>query len=445
MVVGALLAGPTAAADQPVSYYKDVYPILKKHCTGCHHPDKAKGKLDLTTFTAFKKGGKKDAGFVPGDPGKSLVVKMISGKEPEMPEDGDALKPEQVAVIERWIKAGAVDDSPAPLGPKVPTALPVYKSSAPVTDLKFSPDGSMLALTGYHEVLLYKPDGSELIGRLLGGSPRLEALTFSDDSKFLAVAGGSPAQWGEVQVWNLAEKKQVKSFRVGNDSLYGVSFSPNHELVAFGSADKTARVLKVEDGSEVLLFGNHSDWVFGTTFTVDGKRVLTGSRDMAMKLSEIETKRFIDDINNPLDTVNDMARHPKQDMVVYGGKAGTVRIYKISDNQARTAARNDTNLVRLFERQPGAVLAVAYSPEGDTIAVGGEFSDVKVYKSADGAKVATLSGHGSAVYAAAYRPDGKALATAGFDGIVRIFELPAGNLIKQFPAAPVSDATTAGK
>jgi WD40 repeat protein len=173
--------------------------------------------------------------------------------------------------------------------------------------------------------------------------------------------------------------------------------------------------------------------------------VLTGSRDMAMKLSEIDTKRFIDDINNPLDTVNDMARHPKQDMVVYGGKLGTVRIYKISDNQNRTAARNDTNLVRLFERQPAAVLAVAYSPEGDTVAVGGEFSDVKVYKSADGAKVATLSGHGGAVYAVAYRPDGKAIATAGFDGIVRIFELPSGNLVKQFNAAPVADQKSAGK
>jgi WD40 repeat protein len=294
-------------------------------------------------------------------------------------------------------------------------------------------------------VLLYKSDGSELIARLLGGSPRIESIAFSDDGKFLAVAGGSPAQWGEIQVWNLAEKKQVKSFRVGNDSLFGVSFSPDHSLIAFGSSDKTARVIKAEDGAELLYFSNHSDWVFGTCFTIDGKKVLTGSRDMAMKLSEIESKRFIDDINNPLDTVVDMARHPKQDMVVYGGVQGTVRIYKISDNQNRTAARNDTNLVRLFERQGAPVTAVAYSPEGDTIAVGTTGSEVRIYKTADGARLTTLKGHNSAVYALHYRPDGKAIVTAGFDGMVRIFELPGGNLLKEFPAGPVNDGKTAGK
>ncbi len=429
------------AADQPVSYFKDVAPIMKQHCAGCHHPGKAKGKLDLTTFAAIKKGGKEGASFLAGEPAKSLLVTMIKGPEPEMPEDGDPLKPEQVAIIENWIKQGAIDDTPAgfgAVGPRIPEKHPIYRSTPPVTDLKFSPDGSLLAVTGYHEVILHKGDGSEIVARLLGGSPRLESLAFSDDGLFLATAGGSPAQWGEVQIWNLKTKEQDKSFRVGNDSLYGVSFSPDHTLVAFGSADKTARILKVADGSEVLFFNNHSDWVFGTTFTIDGKRVLTGSRDMAMKLSEIETKRFIDDVNNPLDTVSDMARHPKQDMVVYGGKLGTVRIYKISDNQNRTAARNDTNLIRLFERQPGAVLAVAYAPEGDSIAVAGEMSEVRLYKTADGARLATLPGHGGAVYALAYRPDGKAIATSGFDGIIRIFELPSGNLIKSFDAVPVN-------
>lgn len=435
------------AADPAISFTKDVYPILKAHCTGCHHPGKAKGQLDLSTFAALKKGGKKAAGFIAGDPAGSLLVKMIKGPEPEMPEDADPLKPEQVAIIEAWVKQGAIDDTPPGglNGPRIPEKHPVYRHAPPVTDLKFSPDGALLAVTGYHEVILHKSDGSEIVARLLGGSPRLEALSFSDDNKVLAVAGGSPAQWGEIQVWDLATKKQAKSFRVGFDSLYGVSFSPDHTLVAFGSADKTARILKVDDGSEVLFFNNHSDWVFGTTFTVDGKRVLTGSRDMAMKLSEIATKRFIDDVNNPLDTVSDMARHPKQDMVVYGGKLGSVRIYKISDNQNRTAARNDTNLVRLFERQSGAVLAVAYAPEGDSIAVGGEQSEVRLYKTADGARLATLPGHSGAVYAVAYRPDGKAIATAGFDGIVRIFELPKGNLIKEFPAVPLTDSKTVAK
>jgi hypothetical protein len=32
---------------------------------------------------------------------------MVGGKEPEMPEKGDPLKPEQVEILTRWIQQGA--------------------------------------------------------------------------------------------------------------------------------------------------------------------------------------------------------------------------------------------------------------------------------------------------------------------------------------------------
>ena len=61
----------------------------------------------MTTYADLLKGGKQGSPVKPGDPAKSLIVEMISGKEPEMPEKGDALKPEQVELISRWIKEGA--------------------------------------------------------------------------------------------------------------------------------------------------------------------------------------------------------------------------------------------------------------------------------------------------------------------------------------------------
>ena len=42
---------------KPVSYYHEIVPILKRSCTGCHHPGKLKGELDLTTYALFQKGG----------------------------------------------------------------------------------------------------------------------------------------------------------------------------------------------------------------------------------------------------------------------------------------------------------------------------------------------------------------------------------------------------
>ena len=72
----AVLAADTDAnaKDLPVSFFKQVMPVLKQRCTGCHHPGKLKGKLDLTRYATFKKGGETGAPFVAGEPNKSLVV-----------------------------------------------------------------------------------------------------------------------------------------------------------------------------------------------------------------------------------------------------------------------------------------------------------------------------------------------------------------------------------
>src|SRR5579863_9424185 len=94
--------------DRPaISFSKDVLPILKEACLSCHKPDKKKGKLDLSTYAELMKGGKQGPPVKPGEPGKSILVEMISGKEPDMPEKGDPLKPEQVELISRWIQQGA--------------------------------------------------------------------------------------------------------------------------------------------------------------------------------------------------------------------------------------------------------------------------------------------------------------------------------------------------
>jgi len=82
-----LLAFHTAGEEpKPVSYFHDLTPIFKRSCTGCHHPGKLKGELDLTSFAAFQKGGKHGPAFKAGEPSASRVVEEVSGNEPSMPK-----------------------------------------------------------------------------------------------------------------------------------------------------------------------------------------------------------------------------------------------------------------------------------------------------------------------------------------------------------------------
>src|SRR5438477_11305464 len=68
--------------DKPVSYYQDLVPIFKRSCTGCHHPGKLKGELELTTYEAILKGSKHGAGFKTNDLKETMIIEEIGGAEP---------------------------------------------------------------------------------------------------------------------------------------------------------------------------------------------------------------------------------------------------------------------------------------------------------------------------------------------------------------------------
>jgi len=429
-----------ADVTKPVSYSRDIVPLLKRSCTGCHHPAKKKGDLDLTSFLEFQKGGKHGPSFVPGKPAGSRVMEEVEGDEPSMPKEGDPLTAIEVALLRDWIAEGAKDDTPADAGSFKLSGPPTYSAPPVISAMAWSPDGETLAVSAYHEVVLHKGDGSELLARLVGESPRIESLAFSRDGEQLAVSGGAPARFGEIQIWDVKSGKELHSFKLTPDSLYGVSFSPDGQTVAVGCADKTLRLVAVTNGTELMKFDNHSDWVLATAFTVDGRRVLSGSRDRAMKLVNVANGQFIDDINKLLEGVTCLARHPGEDTVVYGGDLGTPRLYRIAENQGRTAANNDVNLLREFERQPGPVSSIAYSPDGSMIAVGNLNGEVRLYRTGDGSRIATLKGNRGAVFALAFHPKRSQIATAGFDGRVRIHELPEGKLTADFMPVPINDA-----
>src|SRR5437773_7918845 len=143
LIVSLLLAFSLSsrAAEKPVSFYKDITPIFKRSCTGCHHPGKLKGELDLTTYASLKKGGKHGAAFKPNDPKDSTIIDEMSGKEPSMPKEGDPLSAQEIAMIEKWIKAGAPDDTPANANSFKLAKPPTYIFPPVISALAFSPDG----------------------------------------------------------------------------------------------------------------------------------------------------------------------------------------------------------------------------------------------------------------------------------------------------------------
>src|SRR5262245_3602319 len=296
-------ADAKAAPPAKVSYYKDVRPIFQQHCQGCHQPAKPQGGFVMTNHSdLFKAGESEKPGVVAGNAKDSLLIQLLGEVQgrARMPKGKDPLTEPQIQLIARWVAEGATDDTPASARARLVDAEhpPVYELLPDVTDLAFSPDGQLLAVSGYHEVLIHKGDGSGLVARLVGLSERIQSLAFSPDGKTLAVSGGDPGRFGGLQLWDVAKKSLRLSIPVSFDTVYGVSWSPDGNLVACGASDNKVRAFDATSGKEMVSQGAHSDWVTGTAFSQDGQHLISISRDRSVKLTEVPTNRFIDNVTS---------------------------------------------------------------------------------------------------------------------------------------------------
>ncbi len=89
-------------------FEKDVVPVLRAKCFGCHGAEKRKAKLDLRTKAGMLKGGETGPDLVPGAADKSELWRKINGGK--MPPAGEEkLTDAEKALIRAWIDAGAKD------------------------------------------------------------------------------------------------------------------------------------------------------------------------------------------------------------------------------------------------------------------------------------------------------------------------------------------------
>ena len=439
-LLACFLAAPALADDPPpVSFLKDVAPILMQNCIACHNPRKSESKYTMTTFAQLAKGGVMGKGvtLTPGDPDGSYLVELCRADgEPRMPYKQDPLPREKLATLERWVKEGAkydgtvpTEDWPAALRKATPVSIPeAYPATVPITALAFGPGGSEVAASGFHEVTTWKLADGAPARRLRGMAERVHEIAYSPDGRWMATASGDPGQFGSVQLW-IAEPngggKLARDLLETTDSAFAVAFSPDGKKLAAAGADRAVRIWEVATGKELAVIEDHADWIFDLAWSPDGKRLATASRDKTSKVFDVEKKESIATFPGHAETVYCVAFTPDGKAIATGGADNQVRVWNPDE---------DAKQSRLVGGFGGAVFRLIFAPDGKTLLACGADKVVRSFENF--APKLTLSGHNDWVYSLALAPDCKTVASGSWDGEVRLWNLADGKPLRTILAAP---------
>ena len=158
LLVGLLAAAGAARGAEKVDYLTQIKPILRERCYACHGALKQNNGLRLDTADLMKRGGKDGPIVVSRKPDQSRLLAKVSATDlsERMPPEGDALKPEQIELLRRWIAAGALapkDEKPEPSPSDHWAFKPVVRPAVPKLSVQSGRGRSSAPLNTEHSKL----------------------------------------------------------------------------------------------------------------------------------------------------------------------------------------------------------------------------------------------------------------------------------------------------
>ena len=465
-LVWLLFVSPTTAQAQPkgpVSFINDVAPILQKNCFACHDAKKKKGKLEMTTFENFRKGGSKDDPISAGKSKESLLIDMLksAGADRMPPKDaGDPLKKEQIEIIAKWIDEGAKLD--AGLDAKTdlvrelrvrwtpPQPFVSYKFPTLINAVAFTPDSKKLVVGGNHELTVWDAETGKLQRRIFTRAERALAMSYLPDGK-LVVAGARHGQEGDVRIYNIDagtpkdfggvpsvdgvndKAVMLKELLQVDDAIWALAISSDGKKIAAGGCDRMVRVFDVASGKTEHAIENHADWILGVAFTPDGKGLITASRDKTAKVWDLANKESMLTFPDHQNIVNNVAITSDGKIGISAGEDGQIREWQATD-QGKAIGKQTKTL-------PGhgkAVFRLASHADAKNPLLASCSADmtVRLWNPVAGTAIKALPGFTDMVYAVAISPDGKLVAGGAANGEVRIFKTADGAPVSNFNATP---------
>jgi WD40 repeat protein len=281
---------------------------------------------------------------------------------------------------------------------------------------------------------------------LTGHTRDVNVVACSADGKIIASGGEDQ----KTLLWDAASRRQIAAV-AGGGAVQSLAISPDGRRIASGERYGKVKLLEAS-GKEVKTLEGHQAGVIATAFTADGKSLISFSLDGGMRFWDAATGAAQGETQTPRDSYSTGAFSADRRWFAGGTGGGNLYLYNIAlkkavlklqpgngvravafspDGKTLAAALGDST-VRLFataDGKAGAFTAnvegngLAFSPDGAKIAVAGHDNQVKVIDASSMQVVASLKGHDRTVRSVCFLPDGGSVVSGSFDKTVRIWPL----------------------
>lgn len=439
----ALILAPvlSLSAEEPngPDYRKQIAPIFRKYCNGCHNKKDAEGELVLDSFPKLLLGGENGKVIVPGKADKSRLVLVLERKiEPFMPpEDNKPPTAEEIKLLKAWINAGAKGPTSDPTDPHVlvtPKIKPVGKVRKPISAVDHSPDGKWVAVARHGTVEILSAGDLKVVRTLRGHTGHVNDINFSRDGKTLCVAAGEASLFGEVTLWETSPWKRNRVIKGHSDSLYAALLSPDGNILATAGYDQTIRLWETSTGKILRELTGHNGPVFALAFHPHGTVLASCSGDRTVKLWEVSTGNRLETLNQPEKGQYAVAFSPDGKYVVAGGVDNRIRVWEI-----RQMGKEGTNTI-LFSRyaHEAAIIKLEFAPDGKTLISSGEDRTVKFWETQQFKPRFVLKEQSDWVLALSVTPDNKSVLAGRMDGTLSLYKLKTGQENSSREVSPIT-------
>ena len=313
--------------------------------------------------------------------------------------------------------------------------------------LLFSPNGKMLLTTDTRSsVYLWDVETGKRLHTFMESythSAFVRAYCFSPDSATLALG-----HYNNVRLWDVETGKLLHT--LDNKAMPScIGFSPDGKTIASGRLEQSRndhiRLWDVKTGTYLrsltapstkisINLGRDAGGFTSIAFSQDNKMLASGSIDGQTRLWAVETGRFIDTMRPDTvytdaalltDTVWSVAFSPDGDTLAISYLGGTLRLWDV-------ATRRNFRTIGYTS----SIYSIAFSPDGKTLATGSGSYNVgacSLWNVETGTLRHAFTADRTSVYSVAFSPDGNTLATGGLDNTLRLWDVETGDLVRAIP------------